>query len=819
MDTCTLPANLAAGSYTVTITATDDLAHTSSAFTRSFTVDATPPTITISNPTAGSLHDAIPAFTFAVSDGAGSGPNSATFMCALNGGTPFACPASFTPTLADLPTDGGQTYAITAASDNVGNAATVPVTRSFTLDRAAPSLSVSGGPAEGTTVAGAVAAFSIMMSDVTNGSIGCTIAKDGGAATNISPFPQTYTAPGTTTYPCAPGTLTTGSYVVTITAVDAVGTMAHTSTHTRTFIVDATPPSFALTTPTSPSTNTTPTLTFTVTDTTTTTAQYKIDAGSLVACASTTSCTTTALAEGSHTITVRVTDALGLFTEHTTGSFIVDTANPIVAITTPPAFTDDTTPEFAYSVTDLSPTTVTCTLTPPSGPTIDIPCTSSSSPITSPTLAVMGMYSLTISASDSLGHGPTTDIKTFTLVAWLGTAQFGTASNEIANAVATDSSGNIYVAGQTAAALHSQAFAGGTYDVFVIKYGPTGTRVWTREFGTLGEDVALGIALDASGNIFVSGYTTGSLDGANAGLEDGFLLKLDTAGTLAWSRQIGNGTSDIIYNVGVDATGNAYLGGYTHGVLDGQPWGGSRDTIVVKYDTSGTKVWTREFGATGIDTVNRIAVEADGDSYIVGSTDTTLDAQPYLGGFRDALVIKYDTAGVRQWTRLIGTAANDGAFAVATDGSGNVFVSGPTTGDLDGHMNQGAEDVFVVKYDGGGTKIGTAYAVGSSGSDIALGMVVDGSGNLYVTGYTNGDLDGGSAGSNDLFLTKFNAAGLGQWTKQLGTLANDHAQGVALDADDQPVCTGGTEGDLDDNLSHGAGDGFIVKYDIDGVLL
>mgnify|MGYP001487388290 CR=1 FL=1 len=120
--------------------------------------------------------------------------------------------------------------------------------------------------------------------------------------------------------------------------------------------------------------------------------------------------------------------------------------------------------------------------------------------------------------------------------------------------------------------------------------------------------------------------------------------------------------------------------------------------------------------------------------------------------------MKYNFSGTRQWTRLIGTSTEDWAYGVAIDNSSNIYVTGNTSGDLEG-TNAGNGDVFLEKYNSSGTKQWTQQ-LGTSSSDIAKGVATDSSGNVYVTGVTSGGLDGNtSAGDTDLFVVKYDSDG------------------------------------------------------------
>src|SRR6185295_12430274 len=142
---------------------------------------------------------------------------------------------------------------------------------------------------------------------------------------------------------------------------------------------------------------------------------------------------------------------------------------------------------------------------------------------------------------------------------------------------------------------------------------------WSRQIGTSGGEQSFSVAVDASGSAFISGFTTGSLGGPNAGGQDAFLVKYDAAGSLLWSRQIGTSSGEESKSVAVDGAGNAYISGYTSGSLDG-PNAGPPDAFLAKYDTAGNLLWTRQIGTSANDQSNAVAVDASGNAYISGYT-------------------------------------------------------------------------------------------------------------------------------------------------------------------------------------------------------
>jgi len=395
------------------------------------------------------------------------------------------------------------------------------------------------------------------------------------------------------------------------------------------------------------------------------------------------------------------------------------------------------------------------------------------------------------------------------------TKQLGTWDSDFANGVATDSSGNVYVTGSTFRNFDGNTSAGNA-DLFVVKYNSSGTKQWTKQLGSSSRDYANGIATDSSGSVYVSGTTYGGLDGnTSAGNADLFVVKYNSSGTKQWTQQLGTSSTDTANGVATDSSGNVYVAGGTYGGLDGNNNAGNDDLFVVKYNSSGTKQWTRQLGTEEYDEARGVATDSSGNVYVVGGTKGRLNGISNSGR-TDVFVIKFNSSGTRQWTKPLGTWQNDLANGVATDSSGNFYVAGFTYQDLDGNTSAGKADLFVVKYDSSGTWQWTKQN-GTDRYDEARGVATDSSGNVYVTGYTDGGLDGNtSVGKADLFVVKYNSSGTKQWTKQLGTSSTYNAKGVDTDSSGYVYVTGGTHGELDGNTSAGTADLFVVKYNSSG---
>ena len=363
------------------------------------------------------------------------------------------------------------------------------------------------------------------------------------------------------------------------------------------------------------------------------------------------------------------------------------------------------------------------------------------------------------------------------LTVW--TSQLGPPQEDGSADIAVDGSGNSYITGWTAGDLGGPN-QGGT-DAFIAMCDSGGTVQWTRQIGSSESDGGNGIAVDADGNSYITGWTAGDLGGPNQGGMDAFVANCDSGGTVQWTSQIGSSELDAGNGIAVDAGGNSYITGPTLGDLG--------NSLIAKYDSGGTMQWARLIvSADAAD----IALDAGGSIYITGNTDGDLGG-PNEGG-TDAFIVKRDSDGSTQWARQIGTSGSDFGYGIAVDASGDIYITGSTRGDL-GAPNQGGRDAFIVKYDGGGTVQWTRQ-IGTSGSDLGYGIAVDASGNIYIAGETEGDLGGPNQGLLDAFIVACDSDGTLQWIRQFGTSSDDSASGIAVD-DSGTICiTGWTEGDL-----------------------
>ncbi|HVU02592.1 MAG TPA: SBBP repeat-containing protein [Polyangiaceae bacterium] len=335
----------------------------------------------------------------------------------------------------------------------------------------------------------------------------------------------------------------------------------------------------------------------------------------------------------------------------------------------------------------------------------------------------------------------------------LWTRQFGSAGDDVVFSVAADPRGGVAVSGIATAALPGQT-AAGAWDVFVRLYDADGTELWTRQFGSAGYDFG-SVAVDSNGNVIVSGSLEfGETAENDGGLGGAFVRKYDPNGTLLWTRRIAgatpDGQQDVVGSASADSAGNVYFGGATRIGLPGFQNAGGEDAVMRKWDASGAEQWTVQFGTTLDDRITAIDAVPGGGVAIAGRTFGALPTQTSSGG-ADAFVAKYAANGAEIWTRQFGTAFMDAATSVRVDENGAVLSAGTTTGTLPGATTAGSADGFVRIYDAAGAPLST-FQIGTSGieEEISVASSPDG---LFIAGMTNGAFLS-SAGDFDAFVAR-----------------------------------------------------------------
>ena len=291
----------------------------------------------------------------------------------------------------------------------------------------------------------------------------------------------------------------------------------------------------------------------------------------------------------------------------------------------------------------------------------------------------------------------------------------GGSSDDDGRGIAVDASGNVLLTGTTASSGWTSGgfdttYDGG-YDAFVVKLSPTGGHLWSTYLGGSSSDYGAGIAIDASGNVLVtgntrsSGWTSGGFDTTYSGGDggDAFAAKLSPTGGHLWSTYLGGSNGDSGLGIAVDASGNVLVtgetssSGWTSGGFDTMYNGGSYDAFVAKLSPTGGHLWSTYLGGSGSDKGNGIAADASGNVLVTGYTNSSgwtiggFDTT-YNGG-SEAFVAKLSSTGGHVWSTYVGGSGDCGR-GIAVDVSGNVLVTGYTM------FSDGDSDAFVAKISG-----------------------------------------------------------------------------------------------------------------------
>jgi len=447
--------------------------------------------------------------------------------------------------------------------------------------------------------------------------------------------------------------------------------------------------------------------------------------------------------------------------------------------------------------------------TPAHNPTPTPVATSTPARTPTPTPAAAPSPSPTATPSPTPTPGPAPSATPVALAGWI--KQFGSPAWDRCNGVAVDGSGNIIIGGATQGAMPGLTL-GGTWDAYAMKFSPAGTGLWTIEFTDTLSLGALTVAVDGSGNVILAGHSGGTIPGqTNAGYDDAWVRKLTPAGTELWTHEFGSPEPDWAFGVAADGSGNIILAGGAEGPLPGQTSAGLQDAWVRKYSPAGVELWTSQFGTPALDRAWAVAVDGNGNILVVGHTEGGTFPGQTSAGLDDCFVRKLSPACTVLWTRQFGSPAQDRATAVTTDGAGNVIVAGYTYGPMPGQTYSGSADAFVTKFSPEGAALWTSQ-FGTTVSDEALGAAVDGKGNIFVAGWTEGALRGQTnAGGDDAFVREFSASGAELWTSEFGTPESELVTGVAADGSGNIFVSGETYGAFPGQTNAGSWDGFVVR--------
>jgi len=269
--------------------------------------------------------------------------------------------------------------------------------------------------------------------------------------------------------------------------------------------------------------------------------------------------------------------------------------------------------------------------------------------------------------------------------------QFGTDKEEYVRNFVTDKSGNIYVSGNTAGIMNDKNF--GKNDGFISKIDCYGNLIWSVQFGSDGNEDVQWSAIDNFDNIYVTGNTTGVLSNKSYGKEDFFLIKFSADGQKIWTKQFGTDSMDIVLGIFIDREGYVYLAGSTSGIL-GKSTSGNEDGFIMKLDSNGTLAYTNQFGTTTRDGCSAITGDNNGNIFVAGTTFGDLGGKNK--GFIDGFTGQFTEKGELIKFFQFGSEGFDMPTCILVDDDKNIYMGGTTSGNL-AAPQLGEGDCFLTK--------------------------------------------------------------------------------------------------------------------------
>jgi hypothetical protein len=275
-----------------------------------------------------------------------------------------------------------------------------------------------------------------------------------------------------------------------------------------------------------------------------------------------------------------------------------------------------------------------------------------------------------------------------------------------------------------------------------------------------------------------------------------------------WSNQFGTTSSDYIHGINIK-NGKLYISGNTNGSLDG-PNAGGGDAFVRKYDTSGNLEWKRQFGTNSGDTSDGLTVDNAGNVYVCGTT--TGSSWGSNAGSCDFYLRKYDSLGNAMWTQQYGTAYPDFVGNVANDSQGNIYITGYIQGDFGGDSGTTFWfDSYLAKYNSAGKRLSYSRFHNDQYLQTFYDIAIDKNGSIYACGEKSTN-----AGSN-AYIVKYNSSGTQLWSQTFGPNST-RCHSINVDSLGNVYTTGITNGSLD-GQNAGYSDVFIRKYNSSGSLV
>lgn len=392
---------------------------------------------------------------------------------------------------------------------------------------------------------------------------------------------------------------------------------------------------------------------------------------------------------------------------------------------------------------------------------------------------------------------------------------------------------------------------------------------WAKHFTNIDELTPSGITVDASGNVYTTGYFSNHADfdpgtgtqilTAN-GDNDVYITKSDANGNLLWAKSVGGAEIDNSWAIKADAAGNVYVTGFFRGAVDFDPGPGvailtgpassiRSDVFILKLDALGNYIWAKSLAGNSIATVNGITIDGTGNVYTTGNFSGIVDFDPGAGAHpinagttNSIFILKLDVDGNYIWAKNVVSSGVDGneGRGIAVDASGNVYTTGFFSGTADFDPGAGTVnfttvhhyDIYILKLNEDGDYV-WAKQIGANDKQMGYTIAVDATGNVYTSGSFNGtvDFDPGadvhtlaSNGAEDVYVCKLDASGNYEWAVSVGGSNIDLCQTLALDNLGNVYITGGFTSvtDFDPGTGvveltpAGAFDTFILKLDAAG---
>jgi hypothetical protein len=460
------------------------------------------------------------------------------------------------------------------------------------------------------------------------------------------------------------------------------------------------------------------------------------------------------------------------------------------------------------------------------------------------TVPVIGLtngvaYTFTITATNAAGTGTdsaaTASVTPYAApdvvnVEWVAQqALMNTTGNDVSPSIAVDSTGNVYISYQTAGTVSGGTFVG-VSDICVLKMNSSGVVQWIKEqavMNTLVDDQYPRIAVDPSGNVYVTYYTGGTVSGGTflGGVYDVAVFKMDSSGAVQWIKELAlMNTTGADYNpaLTVDSAGNVYISYNTTGTVSGGVFSGGADICVLKMNTSGAVQWIKEqavMNTTGFDYNPSIAVDLTGNVYVAYYTGGTVSGG-VLSGSNDIVVFKMDSSGVVQWIKesaIVNTSASDTVPSIAVDSAGNAYVTYSSAGTVSGGTFSGVFDIVIFKLNTSGDVqwVRQQQVMNTTASDTVPTIALDSASSIYISYQTTGTVSNGTFyGVSDTVVLKLNTSGQVKWIKELAvtnTSVDDTVPTIAVDLVGNIYVTYQTAGAVLGGTNSGGSDIVVFK--------